>query len=229
MFGAKGNDPARPPFQGGFIVRQNPGLKVWAIIFYPPRRIIFCMLASLVFAQSAIGAQPPVSNSLSSEETTIQPESIVSGYPVEPTYTLSRYDEDYSFLANPANRTEPLDLIKYIPLLDLGPLYFVTLGADIREQYEFIENDNFGLGSVNNHGYWLQRIMLYSDWHFGPYFRAFVQLKTSEEEGREPGPRPTDRKRLDFNQAFVDFSTIFVERRLELSGPDEVSENEYRL
>ena len=99
-----------------------------------------------------------------------------------------------------------MDLIKYIPLLDLGPLYFVTLGADIREQYEFIENDNFGLGSVNNHGYWLQRIMLYSDWHFGPYFRAFVQLKTSEEEGREPGPRPTDRKRLDFNQAFVDFS-----------------------
>jgi hypothetical protein len=164
------------------------------------------VVASLFFAQSAIGAQPSVNNSLSTQETTIQPESIVSGYPVEPTYTLSRYDEDYSFLANPANRTEPLDLIKYIPLLDLGPLYFVTLGADIREQYEFIENDNFGLGSVNNHGYWLQRIMLYSDWHFGPYFRAFVQLKTSEEEGREPGPRPTDRKRLDFNQAFVDFS-----------------------
>src|ERR1700730_1178002 len=48
--------------------------------------------------------------------------------------------------------------------------------------------------------------MLHSDWHFGPFFRAFVQLKSSEEEGREPGPRPIDRKRLDFNQAFVDFS-----------------------
>jgi hypothetical protein len=109
-----------------------------------------------------------------------------------------RYDEDYSFLANPANRTEPLDVIKYIPLFNLGPSYFLTLGGDIREQYEFIQNDNFGLGSVNDHGYWLQRLMPYSDWHFGPFFRAFVQLKSSEEEGREPGPRPIDRKRLDF-------------------------------
>ena len=124
--------------------------------------------------------------SASSEEAAIQPESVVSGYPVAPTYTLLRYDEDYSYLANPANRTEPLDVIKYMPLFNLGPSYFVTLGGDIREQYEFIQNDNFGLGSVNNHGYWLQRLMPYSDWHFGPFFRAFVQFKSSEEEGRNP-------------------------------------------
>jgi hypothetical protein len=48
--------------------------------------------------------------------------------------------------------------------------------------------------------------MPYSDWHFGPLFRVFVQLKSSEEEGRKPGPRPLDRKRLDLNQAFADFS-----------------------
>src|SRR5260221_11598835 len=48
--------------------------------------------------------------------------------------------------------------------------------------------------------------MLYSHWHFGPFFRAFVQLKSSEEEGREPRPRPIDRKRRAFNQAFGDFS-----------------------
>ncbi|MGA8659744.1 MAG: alginate export family protein [Chthoniobacterales bacterium] len=168
--------------------------------------LVSSALASLAFIPSATGAQTSASSSYSSEDTALRPESVVSGYPVSPTYTLSRYDEDYSFLANPANRTEPLDLIKYIPLFDWGPLYFVTLGGDIREQYEFIENDNFGLGSVNNHGYWLQRLMPYSDWHFGPFFRAFVQLKSSEEEGREPGPRPIDRKRLDFNQAFVDFS-----------------------
>jgi Alginate export len=159
-----------------------------------------------VLIQSAIGAQPSVSNPLSTEDTAIQPQSIVSGYPVAPTYTLTRYDEDYSYLANSAKRTEPLDLIKYIPLFGWGPLYFVSLGGDIREQYEFIENNNFGLGSANDHGYWLQRIMLHSDWHFGPFFRAFIQLKTSDEEGRLPGPRPIDRKRLDFNQAFVDFS-----------------------
>ena len=154
---------------------------------------------------SATGAPPPVGSS-DVPETAIRPGSIISGYPIPPPYTLTRYDEDYSYLANPANRTEALDVIKYIPLFNWGPSYFVTLGGDLREQYEFIENDNFGLGSVNNHGYWLQRLMPYSDWHFGPFLRAFIQLKSSEEEGRKPGPRPLDRKRLDFNQAFADFS-----------------------
>jgi len=154
---------------------------------------------------SATGAPPPVGSS-DVPETAIRPGSIISGYPIPLPYTLTRYDEDYSYLANPANRTEALDVIKYIPLFNWGPSYFVTLGGDLREQYEFIENDNFGLGSVNNHGYWLQRLMPYSDWHFGPFLRAFIQLKSSEEEGRKPGPRPLDRKRLDFNQAFADFS-----------------------
>ena len=48
--------------------------------------------------------------------------------------------------------------------------------------------------------------MLHSDWHFGLFVRAFVQFKSELEEGREPGPRPPDRKRLDLDQAFVDFS-----------------------
>src|SRR6202011_5540338 len=168
--------------------------------------LIASALATLALIPSAIGAAPSVSNSYRSEETAIGPQSIVSGYPVAPAYTLPRYDEGYSFLANPSNRTEPLDLIKYIPLFDWGPFYFVTLGGNVREQYAFVENDNFGLGSVNNHGYWLQRVMLYADWHFGPFVRTFVQLKSDLEEGREPGPRPIDRKRLDFNQAFIDFS-----------------------
>jgi hypothetical protein len=37
------------------------------------------------------------------EDPAIQPGSIISGYPIPPGYTLSRYDEDYSYLAAPAN------------------------------------------------------------------------------------------------------------------------------
>jgi hypothetical protein len=140
------------------------------------------------------------------QETAIEPGSIISGYASPPKYTVSRYDEDYSYLANPANRVELLDSIKYIPLFGGGPDCYLSLGGELREQYEFIQNDNFGLGSVNNSGYWLQRLMLHTDWHFGPFVRAFVQLKSELEEGRKPGPRPPDRKRLDLNQAFVDFS-----------------------
>jgi hypothetical protein len=35
----------------------------------------------------------------------MRPRSVISGYPIPPAYTLSRYDEDYSYLANLANRT----------------------------------------------------------------------------------------------------------------------------
>ncbi len=109
------------------------------------------VLTYLALIPSATGAAPPVGSS-NATETAIRPGSVISGYPIPPAYTLLRYDEDYSYLANPANRTEPLDVIKYIPLFNWGPSYFVTLGGDLREQYEFIQNDNFGLGSVNNHG-----------------------------------------------------------------------------
>jgi hypothetical protein len=72
---------------------------------------------------SGVSAQPPSAGlSERDQDSAIQPESIISGYPISPTYTISRYDEDYSFLANPANRTDSLDLIKYIPLFDWGPL-----------------------------------------------------------------------------------------------------------
>jgi hypothetical protein len=151
--------------------------------------------------------QTPTSGSLRlREDLAIEPGSIISGFVSPPAYTVSRYDEDYRFLADPANRTEALDALKYLPLFGRAPEYFLTLGGELREQYEYILNDNFGVGSKNGRGYWLQRLMLHSDWHFGPFVRAFTQFKSNLEEGREPGPRPPDRKRLDLNQAFVDFS-----------------------
>jgi hypothetical protein len=50
------------------------------------------------------GAAPPVGGS-NATETAIRPRSVISGYPIPPAYTLSRYDEDYSYLANLTNRT----------------------------------------------------------------------------------------------------------------------------
>src|ERR1700737_260492 len=150
----------------------------------------------------------PLSNSDLSlpEESAIRSGSIISGYVSPPKFTVSRYDEDYSFLANAANRTEALDAIKYIPLFGGAPGYFLSLGGELREQYELIVNDNFGAGTKTGAGYWLQRLMLHSDWHFGPFVRVFAQLESNLEEGREPGPRPPDRKRLNLNQGFVDFA-----------------------
>jgi len=49
--------------------------------------LIVSALPSLALIQSATRAQTSVSNSYLSEETTIQPQSIVSGYPVVPTHS----------------------------------------------------------------------------------------------------------------------------------------------
>jgi len=49
--------------------------------------------------------------------------------------------------------------------------------------------------------------MLHSDWHLGPHFRAFVQLKSGLESGRTGGPRPIDEKKLDFEAAFFEART----------------------
>src|SRR5258708_8469553 len=73
-------------------------------------------IASLVLIPRAMGAQPSGINSLSTEDTAIQPQSIVSGYPVAPTYTLLRYDDDYTYLPNPPTPPDPLHLITRLPL-----------------------------------------------------------------------------------------------------------------
>jgi len=49
--------------------------------------------------------------------------------------------------------------------------------------------------------------MLHSDWHLGPHFRAFVQLKSGLESSRTGGPRPIDEKKLDFQAAFFEART----------------------
>lgn len=40
-----------------------------------------------------------------------------------PPYTVLRYDEDYSYLRDPAMRSDPFDAIKYVPLNQQGDWY----------------------------------------------------------------------------------------------------------
>ncbi len=46
--------------------------------------------------------------------------------------------------------------------------------------------------------------MVHADAHFGEYFRFFAQFKSSLEDGRNGGARPTDRDEFDLGQAFLD-------------------------
>src|SRR6266540_3797213 len=129
--------------------------------------------------------------------------------PRPPPYLQLRYDEDYSFLNDPARRTDFLDPLKYIPLDGSGEFY-LGFGGEARERYEYFHNSLWGQGPQDDDGYLLQRYMLHADLHLGESLRVFGQLKSGLENGRSGGPRPTDEDKLDLHQAFLDVTLATI-------------------
>jgi hypothetical protein len=95
-----------------------------------------------------------------------------------PSYLLPRYEEDWSFLSDPAKRDDFWDPIKFIPLNQDGNVV-LSLGGEIRETYERFHNTNFGLGPDDQDGYLLQRYLFHVDFHAGQRFRFFGELSSS--------------------------------------------------
>jgi hypothetical protein len=126
--------------------------------------------------------------------------------PSPPPYQQLRYEEDYSYLRDPTRRTDLWDIIKYVPFNNKGDWY-LSVGGEVRERYEYFDNFNWGQGPQDKNGYLLQRYMLHIDLHLGPNLRFFAQLKSGLEDERNGGPRPPDKDVLDVNQAFLDVST----------------------
>jgi hypothetical protein len=122
-------------------------------------------------------------------------------------YQFNRADEDYRYLRDPAGRTDFWDPIKYVPLNASGSWY-LSLGGEARERYEYFNNPNWGAGPPGS-GYILQRYFLHADIQMGEHVRMFTQLQSSLENGREGGPRPTDKDELDLHQAFLDVKVNF--------------------
>ena len=120
-----------------------------------------------------------------------------------PPFKQLRYDESYAYLRDPSNHSDYLDAIKFIPLTTNGD-WHLTFGGEVRERYEYYHNSLWGRGPQDDNGHLLQRYMVHADAHLGDYFRVFTQFKSGLEDGRNGGPRPTDRDDFDLNQAFVD-------------------------
>lgn len=141
--------------------------------------------------------------------------SVAAAPPPPPMYTPVRWNEDYSYLAN-APKSDYMDPLKYISLGQ--PDWYVSLGGQVRERYEYYNNFNFappGLAQDDD-GYFLTRLFAHADFHFGKEFRLFVQGKSSMEDGREGGPRPIDADEVDIQQLFADY-------RFSLGGKDSAT------
>ncbi len=120
-----------------------------------------------------------------------------AGYPL-----TFRFDEDYSYLADPSLRTDAWDPIKYIPLDAAGRTY-LSFGGEWRERYEHTKGYLF---NPDPDDVLMHRLMFSADLHIGSSLRSFVQLAYLDQSGRDGGPNGTDVDRFDFQQAFVDLA-----------------------
>lgn len=125
-----------------------------------------------------------------------------------PSYSVYR-DADYDPAWGDATATGDIfDAIKLIPL-DRERMMYLTLGGEVRERFEYWNNENFGVvpGMAGGNAFWLQRVMLHLDVRTGPYVRFFVQGKNNLQEGRKDGSRSVvDVDQIDLHQAFADIT-----------------------
>jgi len=144
--------------------------------------------------------------------------------PARPPIRLIRYEEDWSSLCNSNARDDFLDPLKCMSLRALGRGSYVSLGGEFRGVYEDVLDDNWSNTPYPTNSFWLERFQLHADVHFNTHVRLFLQLESGQEQGRPGGPRPIDKKNLDFLNAFLELdrgknsktSTAFRVGRQEL-------------
>ncbi len=120
-----------------------------------------------------------------------------------PAYRVLRFDEDYSGLTNAANRGDFFDPIKYIPLRQGYPDWYLTFGGEVRERFESTHDLNFGI-RAGSQTYGLQRITLLSDLHLGERLRIFAQGISGVVAGEPQPAPPVQDDPIDLQFAFIE-------------------------
>ena len=127
-----------------------------------------------------------------------------------PSYAVLRQDEDWSALADPALRTDPLDTLKYIPLNADGTIYLTT-AIDAFFAYRGFQNEGHGRYPGYD-GTWNTRANVHVGLTLGSRLRLYAALKHGDVFGARREPAAVNRNRLDLHQAFVElgFGDLFT-------------------
>src|SRR5687767_12978443 len=92
-----------------------------------------------------------------------------------PPYKTLRYDEDYSFLKNDTTRGW-YQKLKFTPINEQNNIY-VSAGGDIRYQYLYLKNENWGETPPDDDGFILTRWLAHTDLHIRESARLYVEMQ----------------------------------------------------
>jgi hypothetical protein len=165
-------------------------------------------------------AMPTSAQSAPSGAAPSQISSVNSGQETEknrPEYRLDQGDEDWSSLCNRAMRGN--DFWDPLKCVALGrPSWYVSFGGQLKGEYELYRNYNWGDGPQDGNGYYLNRVLAHSDFHFGARVRVFAEFESGLEFGRNGGPRPSiDEDKLDVGQLFLELTPVAQQERAPIS------------
>jgi Alginate export len=171
---------------------------------------VFLMLITLGMAVSPAVGQPvtatkPGKRAAPTKGSPPKRSSASGQKPLRPGIKFNRWQEDWSVLANPALRTEPLDNLKYIPLGTGNPEDYASLGLSLRERFEDASLAPFGIGNGGTNGYLLQRLEVHLDLHPDANWQIFTQLQDDRPFGKKV-ITPVDEDQLDLEQGFAAYS-----------------------
>ncbi len=145
-----------------------------------------------------------------------------------PTLSITRYDEDWSDLADAEKRghhwTGPF---KYIPL---GDDAWLSTGVELRARVESYDDNLWGGAQAPDDAYLWLRALPYADLHIGK-LRAFVQPMIAYAVGIAPSAGPVDQSRVDLLQGFAEAElgpvTLRVGRQMLSLGTERLVGTRY--
>ena len=138
-------------------------------------------------------------------------------------------NEQPGYFSNGKSRIS-YERLKSKPSNPSGPAY-INVGAEIRYQYFYFKNEDWGEEAPDPDGFVLSRFLTHVDLHAGKQFRGFLQLQSSLANGQPKTPSPVDNNQLEIHQAFADILLPVSDQKLLTFriGRQELSYGSQRL
>lgn len=117
---------------------------------------------------------------------------------------VERYEEDWSYLRDPALSNDPFDRLKFIPLAPDGDSY-LTLNGETRFRYDNTDHKNFGIApsatpatgsrgpaftratGISSNQLYKERYATGGDLHLGAHLRLYGELYNGQQTGHDAG------------------------------------------